>query len=485
MSTPPSSTGSYVRRNLPPLIVGVAAIVAIVGAIVVVVDRSRDDDVRVPTADTANRRGGLFADGPFARDAFEDGPFADQGLRGLLEQFLMGGAVLGVSVSEADGTLVVGHVDADSPADDAGIEVGDEIRAVNGDRVETSEQLRAAVSAIEVGDDYELEIRRDGDEHTLTVARGLGIEPAITSFLEQLAGQGFDLRGYDFGNFDLRDFGFAPSGGGGSQSQPAPDRFGRQRLGPVLGIAVVQANDGLRVVSVDPNSVAAVAGLEEGDVILEVEGVAASDVETLRDALPRTTLERGQRSSIVHVIELLVQRGDRRLTIEAKFPQGPPIQVVPGDRFDPALPNATATPERFSGQLDDLEALRSFLGSEVFIDQLGERLRGRIEALVADAMRDAAPRAEAPVDATPAPADATSVPADAPSVAATFGDLTVFRGTVTLLTDTRIILDGSRGAIGFALTAETAIVGSAPRLWAVSSVASNAAGDAVLVLTAS
>jgi len=59
----------------------------------------------------------------------------------------------------------------------------------------------------------------------------------------------------------------------------------------------------------------------------------------------------------------------------------------------------------------------------------------------------------------------------------------VFRGTVSVLTDSEITLDGPRGAISFALTEGTSIVGAAPRVGGTSSVAANADREAVLVLT--
>lgn len=462
MSESPSSRQSYIRQNLPPLIVGVVALLVIVGGLFVVADRVRDDDdAQIPAAAAASSEG-----------LFRDGPFVD-GLAEQLEDAFGNGVLLGVSVEEMDDGLRVNRVLRGSAADDAGIEVGDEILEVDGERVRSALELREAVAAVS-DDEYELRLRRDGDEQTLTVRRDDLMSDMFAALLEALAEQRLnpDEPEFNFGfdNFDFGQFGFRAPDGLDRSDEPAPDPFFTSRLRPMLGVTVVQTDEGLRVVQVERGSIAAAAGLESGDVILEADGRAVRGIDDLRAALPSTTLQPGVQSSIVTMVELLVRRGDRELTLEARFPQGAPLQAP---RFQipspsPSLPNATPTPdlmtERLFEELDDLEL---FLDSDEFLDRLGERLRGRVEAFLDEALEeqssDQADRAE-----------------DAP---ASLAGLDVFRGSVDALNDVQITLGGPRGAISFVLTEDTAMVGATPQVGAASTVAANADREAVLVLT--
>jgi S1-C subfamily serine protease len=126
----------------------------------------------------------------------------------LLPELREGGEIehawLGVQMQDVDadvagqldlpveyGALVV-EATEDGPADDAGIqggdsqtgEGGDVITAIDGKRVNASDDLAAAVAAKQPGDTVELEIYRDGEKETLEVE--LGERP---SALEQQAEQ--------------------------------------------------------------------------------------------------------------------------------------------------------------------------------------------------------------------------------------------------------------------------------------------------------
>jgi serine protease DegQ len=58
--------------------------------------------------------------------------------------------------------IVVWSLDVGSPADDAGIEVGDVIRAVNGRSVMDSSDARLQIFGAQVGETLTLSIERDG-----------------------------------------------------------------------------------------------------------------------------------------------------------------------------------------------------------------------------------------------------------------------------------------------------------------------------------
>jgi putative serine protease PepD len=97
----------------------------------------------------------------------------------LLERGEVQHAYLGVSLEEEPaegGGVALGQVADGGPADDAGIRSGDAIVAIDGDEVETPDEVRAAVDAHDPGDEVEVRIRRGGDTQTVTVT--LGERPA-------------------------------------------------------------------------------------------------------------------------------------------------------------------------------------------------------------------------------------------------------------------------------------------------------------------
>lgn len=78
------------------------------------------------------------------------------------------GLLLGVGLNEQ---LVVQQVAPGSPADEAGVEVGDAIRSVDGEPVADVAALREAIAAVDPGATYELGIARGDAALTLEVTR--------------------------------------------------------------------------------------------------------------------------------------------------------------------------------------------------------------------------------------------------------------------------------------------------------------------------
>jgi S1-C subfamily serine protease len=114
----------------------------------------------------------------------------------LLPQLREGGEIehawLGVQMSDVDaevakqldlpvdhGALVV-EATEDSPAEDAGIqggdpetgEGGDVITAIDGETVDTSDDLANAIATKQPGDTVEIELYRDGEQETVEVELG-------------------------------------------------------------------------------------------------------------------------------------------------------------------------------------------------------------------------------------------------------------------------------------------------------------------------
>ncbi len=78
-------------------------------------------------------------------------------------------AVLGVSMDDSDGAVHVTSVTPGGPAAKAGVQVGDEIRSVDGDRIRTAQGLAEEIGEKRPGNRVELSIRRNGERKTLQV----------------------------------------------------------------------------------------------------------------------------------------------------------------------------------------------------------------------------------------------------------------------------------------------------------------------------
>jgi len=141
---------------------------------------------------------------------------------------------------------VVSDVQTGSPAERAGIHVGDILVAVDGTRTEDSRDVQTSVLARKVGDAVELKVWRDGSEQTLSVRTAeLPGEGAVAS-------QGNE---------------------GGPRRQRSEVGLGLQTLTPDLAerLGLDPATKGAVVTDVRPGSVAAEAGLREGDVVAGVD----------------------------------------------------------------------------------------------------------------------------------------------------------------------------------------------------------------------
>lgn len=105
------------------------------------------------------------------------GDTAQRVARDLIADGSVKHAYLGVSLPE-DGAAEIQEVVNGGPAESAGLRAGDEVTAVDGDAIESGDELRAAIDAKRPGDKITLTITRGGDERTEQVT--LGERPATT-----------------------------------------------------------------------------------------------------------------------------------------------------------------------------------------------------------------------------------------------------------------------------------------------------------------
>ena len=83
-------------------------------------------------------------------------------------------AYLGVATEDVDGLdgRGIAEVRPGTPAAEAGLQNGDVVTEVDGESVESADELRQLIDAKRPGDQVELTVQRDGDTQTLEVTLG-------------------------------------------------------------------------------------------------------------------------------------------------------------------------------------------------------------------------------------------------------------------------------------------------------------------------
>jgi len=183
--------------------------------------------------------------------------------------------------SDADGAVIT-EVLVDSPAARAGLERGDVILLVGDTPVKSTKGLTRRVRRADPGDEVTLTVLRDGKRQNIKVTLG---EQEITSG---------DRRVFRFrnGDDDVMFFGDEHSDGRGVA--PRMNAF-FLRGGPALGVRVEAldsdlgryfgAETGLLVLEVYEESAAAEAGLQRGDIVVEVHGEPVEQASDIREIL--------------------------------------------------------------------------------------------------------------------------------------------------------------------------------------------------------
>ncbi len=144
------------------------------------------------------------------------------------------------------GVLITGVMD-DSAAEKSGLKAGDVIVSVDGKATRSTGQLRSTIAVKEIGDKLNLTVIRDGREQEFVVKVEKAKASAATLSQHKLL-QGVKLEKN-------------PKG------------------------------DGVVIVAIAPNSVAAYSGLRPGDVIMEANRMRVYDLDSLSKALSRSENE--------------------------------------------------------------------------------------------------------------------------------------------------------------------------------------------------
>ncbi len=180
-----------------------------------------------------------------------------------------------------DRGALVAEPEPQGPAAKSGIEAGDIITAVNGKTISDSRELVRTISAMPPGVAVKLTVMRKGQEKTISVT--LGELP------------------------EQRQAALGPPGG-----EPG------SRTIPQLGLTAAPkpGTEGVVVIDVDPDGIAADRGLKAGDIILEAGGRKVTSSNDLRTAVQaaekagkRTVLMRIRTGSTTRYVTLPIGRG--------------------------------------------------------------------------------------------------------------------------------------------------------------------------------
>jgi serine protease Do len=156
---------------------------------------------------------------------------------------------------DKDRGALVGDVVAQGPADKAGIKRGDVIVTYDGKKIDESATLPALVASTPVGKTVPVEIVRDGKTQTVNVAIAKLNDPtAALNPIPEKSRWGLALQNI----------------------QPEE----RRQMG-------LTGNDGVLVTSVMPGSPAQNAGIQPGDVILQVNQASVNTVQGVQDEVAK------------------------------------------------------------------------------------------------------------------------------------------------------------------------------------------------------
>ncbi len=207
-----------------------------------------------------------------------------RGYMGVLPQDIDPAMAKAFRLTDTRGVLI-GNVTPGSPAAQAGIQQGDVITEINGERVEDSNQLRLKVSMTPPGTTIRLKLLREGVEKTVSVK--LTESPTDQARTRPSSPRENPSSALDGVAVDDLDY-------------------------PTLRQLGLPSNTrGVLVTQVAPGSAAAEAGLSPGDVIQEVDRVRITNT---------ADFDRAMRRSPGRTVLLLVNRGNstRYVAIEPR-----------------------------------------------------------------------------------------------------------------------------------------------------------------------
>jgi serine protease Do len=245
------------------------------------------------------------------------------------------GSQLGVMVSDVDAKAAAGgvridEVNADSPAEKAGIKAGDVVVEYDGEKVRSARQFTRLVQETPEGRAVTIALMREGKRQTLTAtpesgrmawnSRGFG--PDVDRALRE-AERG--LREFRFDVPEMREWRFDDRSPRGYSYRLPPEVMpfmspSRGRLGVTVQPLTRDLeeyfgakNGGALVSSVTAESAASKAGIRAGDVIVSINGTSIRDTGDLLRELDGVSGE----------ATIVVVRDKKEMTLKATIERRP------------------------------------------------------------------------------------------------------------------------------------------------------------------
>ena len=181
-----------------------------------------------------------------------------------------------------EGALVA-NVERGGPADKAGLRPGDVVRSMNGHKIVSSIDLPAMVGLAEPGSKIQLEVWREGKLVSLTATLGNASDKVAA-----LSGAGDRGERADLASAKLKL---------GLSLRPL-DQMEKRQSGIPGGLVIE-----------DAGGAAANAGVQPGDVLLSVNGMAVNSIDQVRQVVDKAGKS----------VALLIQRGDERIFIPVRL----------------------------------------------------------------------------------------------------------------------------------------------------------------------
>jgi serine protease Do len=209
-------------------------------------------------------------------DSLEHGGVVNRGYLGVQIQPVTQAIADGLSLEHASGALVDEAMPG-TPAASAGLKQGDVITKLNGQEVKDASELTRQVGSLKPGDKVELSYLRNGAEKTVSLT---------------LASQKAEKT---------------------AKAETAPTESALK-----LGVQLAPAGDGqqgVSIVGVDPDGLAASKGLASGDTIMEVAGKPVSTPNEVKAEIAKAKQD-GKKSVL-----MLVKTADASRFVAFEFPK--------------------------------------------------------------------------------------------------------------------------------------------------------------------
>jgi serine protease Do len=210
-------------------------------------------------------------------------------------------AMLGVTTDKVEEGAKIEDITKESGAEKAGLKANDIITKVDDIKIDSPDELTAAIKK-----------HKPGDKVTITYLRDKK-EQKTTAELTKWKGMGnfkMDMGDMKFDQIMPKTFDVPPG-----TRFPSNDRYIRTSGTPKLGLSVQDTDDGkgVKVIEVDAESNAQKAGLKEEDIITEVDGKAVNGA----DEIAKIIRESKDKVSIM----IKLTRSGKTQNIEVKMPR--------------------------------------------------------------------------------------------------------------------------------------------------------------------